>query len=129
MSLSTEHDQEVVREIVRGERPWTDLREVGIEIKIEDDVCTLENPRNMLVSAEVADLARGLLQGLPDPEQLRLWAFMLEAEDFLDWGDGERHPAWETLWDAVWKASFGEPISREAIQTAKELAGGTQDAL
>ena len=117
----TETGQELIRQVVRGEKPWTDLRTVGIDVRLDGGRCAIDNPGHLTASADVQDLACGLLAYLPDPSALRTWAFILEAESFVDWGDAERHPAWETLWDALWSASFGDPVPEEAIRTAEEL--------
>jgi hypothetical protein len=121
MSPGTETGQDLIRQVVRGERPWTDLRTVGINIQMNGTHCAIDNPGRLTAAADVQDLARGLLAHLQDPRALRTWAFVLEAESFVDWGDAERHPAWEPLWDAVWRASFGDPVPEEAIQMAAEL--------
>ncbi len=121
MSAGTETGQEVIRQVVRGEKPWTDLRNVGIDVRLDERRCAIENPGGLTARADVYDLAHGLLAYLPDPVALRTWAFILEAESFVDWGDAERHPAWEPLWDALWCASFGDPVPEEAIKTAREL--------
>jgi hypothetical protein len=121
MSPGTETAQEVIRQAVRGERPWADLRTVGITIQFNGAHCAIDNPHRLTAPADIQDLARGLLAHLQDPRALRTWAFILEAEGFVDWGDAERHPGWEPLWDAVWRASFGEPVPEGAIKTAQEL--------
>ncbi len=121
MCLGTDTSQEVIRQVVRGERPWTDLRTAGIDIQLDGAHCHMGNPNDVAADGDVYDLARGLLANLPDPAALRTWAFVLQAESFLNWGDAEHHPAWETLWDAVWRASFGDQVPATAIQTAEEL--------
>ena len=118
----TATSQDVIRQVIRGERPWTELRTVGIVIHLEGDQCRIENPQGIKAAADLHDLAQGLLVSRNDSNALRTWAFVLEAESFVDWGEAEQDPAWEPLWDAVWGASFGEPIPPEAIETARQLA-------
>ena len=51
-------DQETVLQVVRGERPWTDLRTLGIEIRLEGDRCHFHNPRDIQATVHARDLAR-----------------------------------------------------------------------
>jgi|SRR5262245_4802308 len=120
MKLS-KNEQGTIRQVIRGERPWTDLRATGINVQLEGNRLRIENPHDAHAPADIYDLAQGLLAHLPDTHRLRTWAFLLEAESFVDWVDGEHYPAWEPLWNAVWSASFGDPVSEEAIRTAEHL--------
>ncbi len=120
MTSSREADQEVVRQVVRGERPWTDLRTIGIEVQLDGSRCTFQNPRDVEVSADIHDVARGFLAHRHDAHKLREWAFVLESSDVeLRLED---HPAGETLLNALWSASFGEPISEDVFKTLEQLA-------
>ncbi len=109
-----------VRQVVRGERPWTDLQALGIQIQFEGAKCRISNPAGIDITAEIHDLAHGLLKYIDHPQELKTWAFVLEAADFVDF-DGDQHPAREKLLDALWNASFGNPIDADVIQTAREL--------
>jgi hypothetical protein len=114
-------EKEVILRVVRGERPWTDLGKLGIDVRIEGDRCTIRNPRGIEATADIQDLASGLLAHQGDPRALRSWAFVVEAgSPFLDL-DVEGDPAGEILLDALWKAGFGEPIPKQAVQTAERL--------
>ena len=117
----TDKGQEVIRQVIRGERPWTDLRTVGINIDLQGSHCTIGNPHGLTADADIRDLAHGLLANLHDSSALRTWAFVLEAESLVNWGDAEHQPQWEPLWDAVWSASFGEPVPDGAIKTAEQM--------
>jgi hypothetical protein len=120
MTSNAEADKELVRQVVRGERPWTDLRTIGIDVQLAGNHCIFQNPRNIEVCADIHDLAKGFLAHLHDARQLREWAFVLEASDVeLGWED---HPAGETLLNALWSASFGEPIGTDVIKTLEQLA-------
>src|SRR5439155_16439703 len=99
-----ENGDKIIREVIRGERPWTDLRSAGIEVQLQGDRFHIENPHQARAAADIHDLAQGLIAHLKDGRELRSWAFLLQAESFVDWADGENHPAWEALWDAVWSA-------------------------
>lgn len=121
MSSGTATEQEIIRQVIRGERSWAGLATVGINARFTGDGCQIENPNDVRVAADIRDLAHGLLANLRSPRDLRTWAFLLEAESFVDWGPSESHAAWEPLWDAVWKASFGDPVPEEAVKIAEQL--------
>lgn len=121
MTAGTATEQEMIVQAVRGERLWTDLEPVGIRFHREGNRCTPENTRGIKAVATLRDLAHGLLAHLHDLGALKNWAFFLEAESFIDWAEGEDDPSWELLWDAVWCASFGDPIPDESIQQAKRI--------
>jgi hypothetical protein len=91
-----------------------------MSIKLDGDSWTLENPSGISVTAGVQDVARGFLTHLSNPSALRKWAFVVEALD-LDL-DVENQPAAETLLNAVWDASFGNPIHADVIRTIEQLA-------
>jgi hypothetical protein len=124
MSADLASDQAVILQVVRGERPWTDLRQLGIRVEIEGTPCTYHNPRPIEATADVHDLARGFLAYWHDPRRLREWAFVLEASD-IDL-DTAGHPAGEQLLDALWRASFGESLGEAVFRTVAELAGWSQ---
>ena len=120
MSPDSATAQETILQVVRGERPWTDLRALGIDIRLEGDRCQVENPQHLEAVAYVHDLARGLLAHRQDPRALREWAFVMEAVD-VDL-DVEHHSAGDLVRNALWDASFGNPIAADVWQTIEELA-------
>jgi hypothetical protein len=121
MNPGREDSQEILRQVVRGERPWTDLGVVGIHVRREGDRHILENPQHISACVGVQDLARGFRTYLPDVHALREWAFLVEAMD-VDLGEVECHPEGETLLEALWDASFGEPVSTKALRAIEQLA-------
>src|SRR5207248_5806034 len=115
-------DQETIRQMVRGEIPWTQLRAIGISIDLEGNRCKIENPRGTVAKADIHDLAKGLLSYLHNPAGLRQWAYLLEASSaFLDL-DVESHPSGDQMLQVLWKASFGESISEEEKKLVEQLA-------
>ena len=121
MKSTMTDDQETIRQMVRGEIPWTQLKAIGISIDLEGNRCKIENPRGIVAKADVHDLAKGLLAYLNNPVELRQWAYLLEASStFLDL-DVEDHPAGEQMLRALWKASFGESISEDEKKMAQQL--------
>jgi hypothetical protein len=120
---------EIILQVVRGERPLTDLQDLGISITIEQNTyttenpmrITIENPRGVEADASALDIARGILRYRRDPEELRTWAaIVLGDSNFLGFLL-EDHPDEDPLLGALWDASFGEPLKDEAINTAERL--------
>ena len=120
----------VTRSYVRGERPRTDLRTIGIEVQLEGNRCTYQNPRDLEVSVDIHDLAKGFLTHLQDARNLREWAFVLEASDMeLRLED---HPAPDArlrfavgLWDSPQRAVRPYPgfLAHHAEPERRGLAG------
>lgn len=113
--------QQLILQVVRGEKPWADLHGIGIQVQMHGPRCTIDNPGNVRATADVHDLASGLLAHQHDLGELRTWAFLMEAEGFVDWGEAEQDPQWEDLWDGLWAASFGKPIPEQALKAAQEI--------
>jgi hypothetical protein len=122
MKSTLAEDQEIIRQMVRGEIPWTQLKVIGISVALEDGRCHIENPKGIVAKADVHDLAKGLLSYLQHPGKLREWAYLMEAGSTILDLDVEDHPAGEPLMQALWKASFGEPISEDEKKMAEQLA-------
>ena len=118
MTLDAHTVAVAVRQVVRGERPWTDLRALGM--KLFPDEGRAEDIRPLDVTADVHDLARGFLTHWKDPRALKQWAFVMEAlpTDF----QVERHSAGEAVMDLLWDASFGHAPDKAGIKLLEELA-------
>ncbi len=119
MTSETIVPEELVRQVVRGERPWTDLRALGMNLRPEDGYAAQVPPLDLQV--DIPDLARGFVAHLRVPRGLREWAFVMEAlpTDF----NAEQHPSGAAVMDALWNASFGNPLSAEQVELLQELAG------
>jgi hypothetical protein len=121
MKASVSSEQETILNFVRGREPWTKLRTVGIQLDLSASSVQTKNTGGIVATADAYDVAEGLLTHIHDAEELRPWALILESgSDFLDLAL-EVHPAGEVLLDAVWKASFGDPIPDQAIRLAENL--------
>ena len=119
MSARLETIELAIHEVIRGERPWSDLRLFGMIIspgtRTADHIPPLE------VRATVHDLARGFMTYYPNQSALREWAFVMEALP-TDFGM-EEHPEGEVVMDALWKASFGEHLGDAEFELLSNLAG------
>jgi hypothetical protein len=114
--------EKTILQVVRGERHWTDLRKLGIAIELEGPSCTWSDPHGLTVHPGVEDIAQGFLAHRGDPRALREWAFVLEAAGSVDLDQVERHPAGESVLEALWGASFGETVSDQVMKDLEELA-------
>jgi hypothetical protein len=112
--------RQIIREVVRGERPWTDLRPLGMAARPAEGRGGFSPTFPGDTWIDVFDIARGLRASLGDPRRLREWAFVVEAlpGEFAV----EAHPASETVMDAVWSASFGEPLTEDQLRLIETLA-------
>ncbi len=116
-------DSELILQVVRGERPWTDLQSLGITIQLLGMKSIVENPRRVEAVAGASDVARGLLRHRQHPTALREWAQVLMAGiPFLDLELGDNEVGDELL-HALWDLVFGEPIPEATFELAERLAG------
>jgi hypothetical protein len=127
MTVKAELAEETVRDVVRGERPWTDLGPLGMRGGPTEGRCEFDASFPAGTRVGIRDLARGFLSHLPDVGQLTEWAFVMEAMPY-DLTDAEDHPTGQMLLDALWNASFGNPLSETEIgvisNLTNESAGG-----
>lgn len=122
----TSHETKVILQAVRGERSLSNIELIGIRYSVS---CSpvgyslkLSDPRDFSVQVSPGDIAVGLLAHLHDPAQLREWAFLLLAFDFVAWDSGGAEG--EIGLDALWDASFGKPLTDDQLSVLKLLAGG-----
>jgi hypothetical protein len=119
MTASSATVEEVIRQVIRGERPWTDLRSLGMDLRPETGEARDLPPTD--VKVDIHDLASGFVAQWHDPAALRAWAFTLQAVD-ADFEPVEGHPSGEAVLDALWKASFGEPLEAGQVEVITKLA-------
>ena len=99
-------DSELVHQVVRGERPWSDLTGVGVEIHSDGHGYEVKYSGDMFVIPEIADLARGFRSYEGRTEDLRAWAsILLAGSAFLDLGALESREAGDALIEGLWDAS------------------------
>ncbi len=122
MRSTIDNEAEMLREIVRGERPLTDLTMLGLEIESRHTGRVLRTNYPISAKMDIQDVARGFLFYKDDREKLRDWAFLVEAVD-SDLNLSE-NTAGELIGDALWKACFGEPIGADVTQAIEQLIEG-----
>jgi len=114
---------ELIQQVIQGERPCTDLSELGIRIQIVDDKWHIESPPMEAVRLHIADVAHGLVKYAPSPNDLKKWAtLMLCGSGFIDFSECETQTGWDLLLNALWDAMGTGTFSNSALHLAEELA-------
>lgn len=75
--MSQHAEATVLLEFVRGKWPWIDLRSIGISIQVQPGKCEIENPKNLSVVIQLADVAEGILRLHRSPDRLHDWAWVI----------------------------------------------------
>src|SRR5437764_1369299 len=97
--ISPKESTTVVRQVVRGERPWHALRDLGMSVDPDAGQTADIPPLEVRITAE--DLALGFVAHLDNPEELRRWAFVMQAAP-CDFSTVAARPEGEWLLDALW---------------------------
>lgn len=119
MRNSTPSD--LIRECVRGLRSWDTLEAIGVSIEQVGERVVYSNPWNHVVPVLPEDVAEGLTRLQGDTSRLQAWAeVLLGGSNFLELHLEDQHYG-ETLLEALWEASAGEPVRQSAILAAREL--------
>ncbi len=121
MASKLDAGEKTILGVVRGERPLTDLRPLGMTHGPEGGSWQFPAAFPADTQVAVADLARGLLAHLHDGPRLKEWAALMEALPY-ELVDAESHPEGQTVLNAVWSASFGDPLGEKEIGVVTSLA-------
>ncbi len=121
MTSKLDAAEKTILGVVRGERPWTDLRLLGMTDGPEEGSWQFPVAFPADTQVAVGDLARGLLAHLHDGPRLKEWATLMEALPY-ELVDAESHPEGQTVLDALWSASFGDPLGEKEIGVVTSLA-------
>ncbi len=113
-------ERELIRQVVRGERDWNDLREIGVVIEISPNVDgrhqVTENLHGICVFVELDDVLQGFRRHLSDPEALRRWVFAMMGTVVWDFDPAlDDDPAYDVVREALWDVRYAEPLSDEML--------------
>lgn len=125
-NVETTTDRETLRQIVRGDRPLSDLSALGMTMNLADNRCSVDNPRKISAPVDIHDVAKGLVVNLANPDRLREWAMFVNVAD-VDF-DFENHPQGETVLAALWDASFRNPIAPSVVEVLENLSRNGSEA-
>ena len=115
-------ESKTLRDIVRGDRPWSELADIGISVKSHGDKVVIANPRQLSVSVGAADRAQGILNYKHDPVKIREWAPMILADAISCDLRLKDDPDEQGLLAAMWDISFGKGLSKEGLTLAQRFA-------
>lgn len=115
----------LVRDVVRGQRNWRELRDHGVGIDVTPDSVRefggLEKP----VKVSAIDIAQGWLQHSANERALREWARFVHGAVGLVEPDVETHPLGDELLDILWRVSFNEPVTGDMEKTVRRIVIST----
>jgi hypothetical protein len=116
-------DTDLILQVVRGERHWSDLATIGIEVVFEGDaIMRVKSPRGIEAVARSSDIASGLLAYRSNSVASQDWArVVLAGIPFLEL-DLDEQPIGDILLDALSDARFGQEVSDQAYSVARQYA-------
>ncbi len=122
--MSTKSDENLVLDVVRGIRPWEDLRRVGLAISFIEGGCNCDGRGTVVATPSIGDLARGIDRHLSNPaSDLERWsAVMLAASAVIDFSQIIAREDGERLISALWDASGRQEVDHQVRTLARSLA-------
>ena len=116
-------NESIVIQVVRGQKPWTVLQSVGINITFKNELCQVEGKGSMVVTPTIEDFTLGFIRLRSDPMALKLWAaVMLAASAVIDFAEIEKHPSGDAFVEILWALAAGEPITDKAVNLIEKLS-------
>jgi hypothetical protein len=104
-------------EIVRGDRPISDVTRLGVSVCVTPLFFELDEPPGVdMILPTVEDVATGFLVHLGHESVLREWATLVLGAEFIDLALVEGDPDGEAMMEGMWQASTGEPLSPGALR-------------
>jgi hypothetical protein len=104
-------------EIIRGDRPLSDVARLGASMSVNPLFFELDPPRGVeLVLPSIDDVASGFLAHLGDPEHLREWAAVILSAEFIDLIALERLPDGRAIIEGMWEVSAGGPVAPSVMR-------------
>lgn len=125
MTRTNELTRDDLVRFVRGEKSWRMLLSRGIDIQFIERKVKAKSKGEPVVCPTMEDVAAGFTRFRGDETALREWAAVMLSigEIELDRLDAESEG--EVLKEALWDASFGEGISKEASNLIGRLTKPT----
>jgi len=112
---------QVVRAVVRGDRPIEALSGAGIQLESTKGGLRVDIPAGFKVELPLVDLAFGLLASWARGTELREWASTILAVSEIEFTEIDSRDG-EALLDALWTAAAGEGVSDVSLEAARQLA-------
>lgn len=115
-------ESQTLKGVVRGERAWSELADIGITVRASGDAIEVRNPRQLSVAVDAKDLSAGILRYKHDPVKVREWATLVLADaiscELRLKEEGEE----QALLDVMWDLSFGKGLSPQGLELAQRFA-------
>ncbi len=113
---------QLVREVVRGERHWSDLRTIGVDIEEGEGQWLIAYAGDVCSTPDLSDVAAGLAAYRTRAQDLKAWAhIILGASAFLDFSGIESTPTGELLVEALWDAADSGEVSDASEAVVSQL--------
>jgi hypothetical protein len=119
----TPEEERLLRDVIRGERPWADLGAIGICVTMDGETCQVDNPRYLSLAVTLEDLAHGVLAHRRSPETLRRWAWFVQSSPSIYELDIEGDVRGDVFLEALWDLAFGKETSPRLAEMAADLVG------
>lgn len=104
-------------EIIRGDRPLSDVSRLGVSMSVTPLFFELDSPRRVdAVLPSIDDVATGFLVHLSDGGALREWASVILGADFIDLLAVESDPDGESMIEGMWEVSAGGAVSPSVMR-------------
>jgi hypothetical protein len=118
--LESEFSNDLLREIIRGDRPFDALEMAGVFVKRHWSTWTFHNPWDVSTLVYRQDLAKGLLEYAGTADELELWARLVLTSDLVTLEIGDQ-PEDDVLLAAVWDASINGTVDADIIALARRI--------
>lgn len=105
-------------EIIRGERPLSDVARLGVSMWVTPLFFELDAPPRGVqpVMPSIDDVASGFLVHLADADRLREWTAILLGADFIDLVALESDPDGRVILEGMWDVSAGAAVAPSVMR-------------
>ena len=104
-------------EIIRGDRPLSDVSRLGITVSVTPLFFELDAPRRPdAVLPTIDDVATGFLSHMSQRDELREWASVILGAEFIDLIALESDPDGEAIIEGMWEVSSGGPVAPSVMR-------------
>jgi|GEM_PF-2172706 len=118
--LESEFSSDLLRQVIRGDRPFDALKMVGINVVRHWSTWTIHNPWQLSTTIHRQDLAQGLLAYAATSDNLLFWASLVLDTGLVTLEIGDQ-PGDDILLAAVWDASINGTVDTDAIALAQRV--------
>jgi hypothetical protein len=104
-------------EIIRGDRPLSDVSRLGVTMSVTPLFFELDAPRGVeTMLPSIDDVANGFLAHLGDVEGAREWAAVILGAEFIDLIALESDPDGEAIIEGMWEVASGGAVAPRVMR-------------